>query len=296
MHIYTDVHSACQGVLAEAVEIAGSCEHRFAVVGGWSPFYLNNTLSLHPGSKDVDLLFDGATEPKSLENVVRAFLDRKYLLSAKHQFQILRVAHVGSEQLVFNVDLLHPNESTWAPGGMFVDQIELPVPDSEFVKSRYVKSIMLPNSQFIFDYDRIALVPFTTANPDGITVHCDLPLADEAAIIVTKSKSMALPKRMRDIFDIYLAITYCRDSDGTVKFFKETLQRERAGIYNALFEIAINIYLDEESDSKILESALRPELISKRGSEEILGFLARAGINLEEAKLKANKKRESTVF
>jgi len=34
MHTYPSVHVACQGILAEAVEIARTREHRFAV-GGW---------------------------------------------------------------------------------------------------------------------------------------------------------------------------------------------------------------------------------------------------------------------
>jgi hypothetical protein len=278
------------------VEIANNCKHRFAVVGGWSPFFLNNALSLHPGSKDVDLLFDNATQPKSLENVVRAFLDRGYLLSAKHEFQLLRVAQVGAEQLVFNVDLLHPNESAWGRSiGRFVDQIELPLPDSEFAKSRFVKSITLPDSQFIFDYDRVALIPLTISLPDGGTVKCELPIADESAILVTKSKSMAVPKRPRDILDIFMAVAYCRDRIRMADFFKDILQRESAGTYNTLFQIAVNIYLDEEADNKITQCALHPELIPQRGSDVILEFLVQVGINVEEAKSKALKQRETSI-
>lgn len=74
MWIYPDKLSACQGILGESVQIARSTGLPFAVVGGWSPFYLNNPAGLHPGSKDVDLLSAEAVEVKGLEEVVRRFL------------------------------------------------------------------------------------------------------------------------------------------------------------------------------------------------------------------------------
>ena len=78
-------------------------------------------------------------------------------------------------------------------------------------------------------------------------------------------------------------------------FFKDILQRESAGTYNTLFQIAVNIYLDEEADNKILQCALHPELIPQRGSDVILEFLLQVGINVEEAKSKALKHRETSI-
>jgi hypothetical protein len=297
MYSYDDVHSACQGLLVEAVEIATACNHRFAVVGGWSPFFLNNAAGLHPGSRDVDLLFDAATKPKSLESVVKAFLQRGYLLSAKHDFQLLRLATVRSQQLVFNVDLLHPFEAnTDFASEMFVKQIELPIPDSKFIKNyRYVKSVMLPDSQFIFDYNRIARVSVNATTPSGAIVSCQTPVADEAAILVTKSKSMSLPKRPRDTFDLFLATAFCRDREETVSFFRETLQHQRVEVYSTLFQIAVNLYLDDKSSAKISEFSLRKELIPQDCTGKILNFLMDAGINLNEAQQEAESQRQAAI-
>jgi hypothetical protein len=117
MWMYPDKLTACQGILGESVEIVRSMGLPFAVVGGWSPFYLNNPTGLHPGSKDVDLLFSEAVEVKGLAKVVEHFLGRGYLPSAKHDFQLLRIVGGGKGQFVFNVDFLHPKESTVPLGG-----------------------------------------------------------------------------------------------------------------------------------------------------------------------------------
>jgi hypothetical protein len=154
---------------------------------------------------------------------------------------------------------------------------------------------MLPDSQFIFKYGRIVTVSLGIAVPSGALLNCELPLADESAMLVTKSKSMATPKRRRDIFDIFMAVAHCRDIDGTIHFFKNILQHERADIYNTLFQIAVNVYLDEEADGKILEFALRPDLIPPAPSNAILEFLAKTGINLEEAEAKAAKERDKRM-
>ena len=139
---------------------------------------------------------------------------------------------------MFNVDLLHPKESTMPRGeSLFVDHLELPMPESEFIRQHhFVRSIALPSAQFIFDFDRIAQKSIRCRFVDGQEAEVTVPLADEAAILVTKSESMRGNKRPRDPLDIYLAIAFCRDRSETASFFRNVLKKERPEIYNTVLE------------------------------------------------------------
>ena len=81
-------------------------------------------LKCYPGTKDVDVLFEDGFVEKQLEPVIHSFLESGFLVSAKHKFQVLRVLRVAEEQCIFNVDLLHPSESTETPE-MFVHHLDL---------------------------------------------------------------------------------------------------------------------------------------------------------------------------
>jgi hypothetical protein len=266
------------------VEIARSTGLPFAVVGGWSPFYLNNPTGLHPGSKDVDLLFSEAVEAKGLEKVVGQFLARGYLPSAKHDFQLLRIAGEENRRFVFNVDLLHPKESTVPRGeSLFVDHLELPMPESEFIRQHhFVRSIALPSSQFIFDFNRIAQKSIRCRFVDGQEAEVTVPLADEAAILVTKSESMRGNKRPRDPLDIYVAIACCRDRNETISFFRDVLRTQRPEIYNTLFQIAVNVLGEKGIADRIAAPALKKSEIHQP-VEMILDFLREAGIDIDNA-------------
>src|SRR6266566_9971104 len=108
MRSYPSLLSATKGLLGEVVQTVGPANvGDFAVIGGWSPFFLNGSPIPHPGSRDVDLLFrEGRTE-HSLSTVVETLLEAGYLHSAKHEFQLLRLLDVAGTTFVFNVDLLH---------------------------------------------------------------------------------------------------------------------------------------------------------------------------------------------
>ncbi len=290
--MYRDKLTACQGILGESVEIAQSTGLPFAVVGGWSPFYLNNPAGLHPGSKDVDLLFSEAVEVKGLAKVVERFLARGYLPSAKHDFQLLRVVDGGNGRFVFNVDFLHPKESTVPPGeSLFVDHLELPFPESEFIKEQhFVRSIALPSSQFIFDFKRIAQKSVRCRFVDGREAEVTVPLADEAAILVTKSESMRGSKRPRDPLDVYLAIAYCRDRSETTSFFGKILKTARPEIYNTLFQIAMNVLGDEEFAHRV-PLPVQNKTAIREPIETILDFLKEAGIDIDNAAREAQRNR-----
>jgi hypothetical protein len=218
--MYESLSAAAKGLLGEASSIATKCGNEFAVVGGWSPVLRNTAKVSHPGTRDVDLLFSKGATPDSLKNSVSAFLDSGYLLSAKHEFQLLRTLPVGGRSFVFNVDLLHPNEGA-IKGEMCVDQLSFPIPQEDY-KSTYVvaKSIPLPNAGFVFD-GFVAEESIDFNMPDGTKARHVVSVINEVALLATKSKSCMLQNRPRDIFDIYLAILSSRDSE----CFKASLSR-----------------------------------------------------------------------
>lgn len=208
--VYESLNAAAKGLLGEATAIANKCGKQFAVCGGWSPVLRNSTRISHPGTRDVDLLFSEGVEKAALKDVVSAFLDNGYLVSAKHEFQVLRVLPVGNREFVFNVDLLHPMEGD-AKEELFVDHLLLPIPSDDFKSTFvFVKSIALPNAGFIFD-GFVAKESVDFVMPDGSNKTQEVPIIDEVALLVTKSKSCLMQKRPRDIFDIYLALSNPRN-------------------------------------------------------------------------------------
>jgi len=171
----------------------------FAVIGGWSPFLLNSHPIRHPGTADVDLLFAEGVTPGQLHECYRLFLDAGYYPFAKHEFQLVWLATVGSRELAFNVDILHPDEHTMHD--LFVDHIELPVPMTPFIK-RYLKlkSVVIPASRFVFRFNRLVQVEVRSVSPSGGVQSTNVPVIDEAGLLVTKSHSFKSPKRKRDLF------------------------------------------------------------------------------------------------
>ena len=230
--MYESLNAAAKGLLGEATAIAQGCNVDFAVCGGWSPFLRNSYVVGHPGTRDVDLLFSEGSDKGSLKSVVSAFLDSGYIVSAKCEFQVLRILPVAGRDFVFNVDLLHPHEGTLA-GEFCVDQLSLPIPHEDF-KSTFVfmKSIALSNAGFVFDgYVEDERIVFQM--PNGSCVSLDVPIIDEVGLIATKGKSCIQRNCPRDIFDIYLAIKYPRSLDR----FKTQLRRLRSehdGVYASL--------------------------------------------------------------
>ncbi len=218
--MYESLNAAAKGLLGEATSIAGRCGKEFAVVGGWSPVLRNTAVVSHPGTRDVDLLFSEGPTKEALKDVVSAFLDSGYLLSAKHEFQVLRTLPVGGRSFVFNVDLLHPHEGE-VKGELCVDQLSFPIPHEDY-KSTYVftKSIALPNAGFVFD-GFVAEVSIEFIMPDGTKAEHVVPVIDEVGLLATKSKSCMVQKRPRDIFDIYLAVSSPRNLEG----FRANLNR-----------------------------------------------------------------------
>lgn len=207
-HRYVDLQSAACGVLCESVRIATEISQQFTVVGGWSPFLLNNGPIVHPGTKDVDLLFKHGTTPGALKDVVQAFLDHGYLTSAKHPFQLLRVIDVAGTDFVFNVDFLHSAQIA-LPDHLFVDHLVI---DDGPLLYRY-QSIVVPMSALLFEPAGMSRVNVDAMTPDGNRSVVSVPLMTELGTLLTKAESMKNPKRSRDAFDALLSVVQARDVD-----------------------------------------------------------------------------------
>lgn len=169
----------------------------YMVIGGWCPVFRNSTKIKHPGTLDVDLLFRDSYRSGAILEVIRALLDSGFRASAKHPFQLLKSQKINNEELVFNIDLLHPNMTTdKSVTGMFVDHLELDVPLRKTGRElKSVKSIVLPNSSVLFSQGL-----YSTERIGGT----DFKLISFDGMFISKMDSCQKQKRERDSFDIYL--------------------------------------------------------------------------------------------
>jgi hypothetical protein len=237
---FATISDGARAMLIDAVNCVSGTGHEFAVVGGWSPVLLNSHAVPHPGTIDADLLFSRGAEQGGLREVVRALIDAGFHPSAKHAFQLLRVVSVAGEKMVFNVDLLHPSEAiTGRPSSadLFVEHITLEIPWDAIRGERFAaKSIAAPHSGFILDDQRYVLETVHVEDVEGETSSAEVPVIDELALLVTKSKSVSLAKRPRDSFDIWLAIDQARDPEQLAKDTRR-LEEARTEAYLSLGEI-----------------------------------------------------------
>lgn len=230
---------AVHGLLGEVVAILEQVEEPYVVIGGWSPVLLALGVVKHPGTRDVDVLFNGGDAPLQLKHVFQRFLDRGYLPSAKHPFQLIRVLNVKGRAMAFNVDLLHPRhgDADGPPDELFVDQLDLGLPVSEFLKDTYfLKSIVTPDIGFIFEDRRWVRAPFESTLPDGSDGSGEVPVIDELGLIISKAKSVTNTKRERDAFDIAIAVSQARDVDA-LRAAALDLEDRRSGTFSLLGHI-----------------------------------------------------------
>lgn len=205
MYEYENVLSASKGLLVEVVNLLSKSSVKFVVIGGWCPYLRNASTTLtHPGTKDVDILFSDGNVKGQLNEAIEILLENGFLVSAKHDFQLLKQYKVGSNEFVFNIDLLHPSETLNNPE-MMVDHFNLGVTESDLPGDKHVKSIVLPSSQLIFE-GFYSSFPFSHTQSDGEYLSVDIPLIDAAGLVLSKCQSVKLKKRPRDSYDIYLML------------------------------------------------------------------------------------------
>lgn len=183
-------------LLVETVSALSSAgENDYIVIGGWCPYLRNTSGIRHPGTLDVDILFKEGYHEGALKNAIDTLLNNGFVASAKHPFQLLLEKQIGSERLIYNVDLLHPRMSD-TDKRMFVDQLDLDIPiDDDERRVKKMRSIVQPNSVVLFEESL-----FSPFNISGIEFN----LVDFTGMFITKMDSCQKQKRERDSFDIYV--------------------------------------------------------------------------------------------
>lgn len=279
---YPTILDAARGLLGEAATVLASVDEPYVVIGGWSPVLLSSHRVPHPGTRDVDVLFSRGSTPEALGAIVDRFLDAGYLPSAKHDFQLLRVLRVGMRELVFNVDLLHPDESE--PGfhsEMFVKHLDLGVALAEHLPDHaFMRSIVTPHAAFVLDQERFVSVPVDCRLPSGEVGPIDVNIVDELGLVVTKSESVGGVKRQRDAFDIALAISECRDQESLVQDAL-ALRDDEPEVYSVLGKVSAAFHADGIAArlGAYLPPTSRAE--AERLVEAVHGFLRAIGVDRE---------------
>lgn len=216
-------------LLKETIHILEKAKVEYIIIGGWSPFLLNsNKLFSHPGTKDVDILFKDGADKYELKNIIQDFLKKDFLLSAKHDFQLLKEIRVKGESFIYNIDLLHPSESIANPD-LFVDHLEFDIPISKYQSLNFMqKSIVLPESNILFNghAERVYVDE----------IDCYITLMNEIGCLITKSSSVKVKKRPRDAYDIFLAINNCRNYKAMVSEIIK-LKKNNQPAFNTLYGI-----------------------------------------------------------
>lgn len=214
-------------LLTETCQILNSENINYIIVGGWSSFLLNSSPIVHPGTKDVDILFEKGYKKDSLKNIILIFLKNGFLLSAKHDFQLFKEIEVLDKKFIYNIDLLHPSETS-KPEEIYVDHIDLQIPSKKYLSNTFMmKSIGLPSSQTLFDNN--LFIPFEL---NGVRIK----LMNEIGTLLTKSQSLKIKKRFRDSLDIYLAITQTNVNTQLVKDLKN-LKESDLRTFSVLYSI-----------------------------------------------------------
>lgn len=236
MKEYADIQSGAFGLLYETTRLLNELEVKYIIVGGWAPFLLNSKPFLHPGTKDVDVLFDGAYEKGKLKEVINGFLGNGFILSAKHDFQLFKPIKVSGQSFVYNVDLLHPLE-TIKPKDIYVEHIDLAIPADKYQSRTFkMKSIALPSSQSLFDSNLFANYDLKIVTKDGNELNQTIPLMGELGTLITKSQSVSKDKRYRDSLDIYLTIKQSGNLTALISSVNR-LKESHLNTYNNLYGI-----------------------------------------------------------
>lgn len=188
-----DILDGSKQLLTESIHLVGDMVNQVVFVGGWGP-YLRHT-DIHPGTKDVDILFPMNYSKVIIIGVLENFLNNKFYISAKHDFQLCRAYELGKRTYIFNVDLLHPTEGKIEKVD-FVEIMDLDV-TTDGIRVKPIISINIQFGDIIHSEKLIEQVEFA-----GKKIN----VLDGAGIVISKLDACHNKKRPRDIYDIYLSL------------------------------------------------------------------------------------------
>lgn len=204
---FQDLNDACKALLLSVAGVLNESGLRYFVAGGWVPLLLepNHPVLRHPGTRDVDVLM--VDELPAVQAAAQSLLASGFRPSAKHEFQLLRDATVGTREFVFNVDLMHPYEAGDTPQ-MFSDIFDLGVGDAyDPTGSRHAKSIAFRSAAIVYEERLFSHVDISGVDLDDRICDRVVPILNAPAFLLSKCESVSIPKRTRDAFDIYYVLS-----------------------------------------------------------------------------------------
>jgi hypothetical protein len=229
---------ASRCLLGETTQIINSIYSNYIIIGGWTPYLKYNTNITHPGTKDVDVLFNGADKEDAISEVALILLRNGYLLSAKHCFQLIKTYNIQGKEMAFNVDLLHPiHGSIKDDEDLFIKQLELSIPVEKYQSDTFkVMSIVQPNTKYLFELTMFENYELRYHNSDGVESAVEFNLMNDIGCLLTKSQSCNSRKRTRDSFDIYLTI---KQNENYEELISKVLKLKECSCstYNSLYGI-----------------------------------------------------------
>jgi hypothetical protein len=180
-------------LLLESVDLLGEQANDVIIVGGWGPFLRHE--DVHPGTKDVDILFPQEYSKDDMMGVVRQFLENGFFINAKHDFQLCKAYKIGENSYIYNVDLLHPTNGKVNKVD-FLDIMDLDVTVDGIIVKKVI-TINIQHGDVIYN-DRL----FERRTFENRTFN----VLDGPGIVISKMDSCHNKKRQRDIYDIYLSL------------------------------------------------------------------------------------------
>lgn len=242
---FKTINDAACCLLGESVSIINQFAADYVIIGGWSPYLRYNSGKIHPGTKDVDVLFHNANNVDAIKDIIIGFLERGFLLSAKHDFQLIKLYNVSGREFAFNVDVLHPTKSAIKiEDDMFVKHLDVEVPISSLRSDTYkFKSIVQPEAECIFSETMHDNFDLNYTNSNGQNENVQFELLNDIGCLFSKSTSCQNSKRHRDSFDIYLSITNNDNYDGLIKKILK-LKTSESSAFNSL--IALKAFFEKD--------------------------------------------------
>jgi hypothetical protein len=238
MYKFETISDASLCLLGETTKLINEIYSNYIIIGGWQPFLKHNGEIVHPGTKDIDILFNGADKENILKEVIELLLGNGYLLSAKHNFQLIKIYNVNGNDMAFNVDLLHPvHGKVKEEDDLFVKQLVLDIPVEKYRSTHFmVMSIVQPQTKYLFDLEMYNEFPLAYCDNLGNGSLSKFNLMNDLGCLLTKSQSCKVRKRMRDSFDIYLTI---RQNENYTELINNTkcLKKRNNSTYNSLYGI-----------------------------------------------------------
>ena len=136
---YSSDQAASEGLLGEVSKLLSESGVNHVILGGWVPFRFHSETLTHPGTYDVDVLFEDDIPTKSINSLIAEFEQHGYMRAAKNGFQVYRMLTVSGKPKIFHVDFMHRRYAA----GQDAEHII-------YYSDKKLQSIAGPGTDFIF--------------------------------------------------------------------------------------------------------------------------------------------------